>query len=269
MSTAVRTVLAAVGVVNAVAALGFAFQHPWALALWPWTTGRLSYIFIGSIFAAIAAGVLWIAVSQEAGSMPAGFLDLTVTLGGFAGYLAVMAVQADRSELWPYAVVCGVLAAGNLAAFWQTRHFSAPDPQRLPGLVRGSYMAFTGILLAVGIALVLRADEVMPWPLDPDTSVVIGWIFVGNAFYFLYGAVRARWDAARAQLWSFLAYDIVLIGPLLLHYPNAPAELRTNVVVYSVVLVYSGALAVWYLLLNRETRGWGSRPRQPARAPAA
>jgi hypothetical protein len=29
-------------------------------------------------------------------------------------------------------------------------------------------------------------------------------------------------------------------------------------VVYSAVLVYSGALAVYYLLLNRRTRGWGS-----------
>jgi hypothetical protein len=263
-----RSGLAVVAAANFALALGFLFRLPWALALWPWATGRLSYMFIGSILAAIGAGVAWIAWSQETGSLPAGFLDLAVTLGGFAGHLTVTAVRADRSELVPYAIGCAVLAGGNLVAFWRTRDLIAPSPQRLDGLARGSFAAFTAILTAVGIALIFRTDGVMPWPLDPDTSVIIGWIFVGNASYFLYGAVRARWDAARAQLWSFLAYDIVLLGPLLLHYRDAPPDLRTNVIVYSAILVYSGALAVYYLLLNRRTRGWGPRTGRPASAPA-
>lgn len=269
MRGAGRSVLAVVAVVNFAAALGFAFQQSWALALWPWTTGRLSYIFVGSILAAIGAGVLWIALSGETGSMPAGFLDLAVTLGGFGGYLVVVTVQDDGTELLAFAIVCLLLAAGNLVAFWKTKHFAAPDPQPLATLVRWSFVAFTGILLAVGVALVLRADGVMPWPLDPDTSVVIGFIFVGNACYFLYGAVRGRWDAARAQLWSFLAYDVVLIGPLLLHYANAPADLRRNVVIYSAILLYSGALAVYYLVLNPGTRGWAPRRSPPVSRPAS
>jgi hypothetical protein len=270
LNLVLRIALAVVGVTNLVSALAFAFQLPWALAILPWGTGRLSYVFIGSIFAATGAGVLWIAVSQETGSMPAGFLNLTVTLGGIAASLVFMAAREDRGELVPVTVTAGLLAAANIVLFSRTRRLGDAASESLPWLVRGSFIAFTAILLAVGVSLIAQAPRVMPWPLDPETSLLIGWIFFGNAFYFLYGAVRARWDSARAQLWSFLAYDVVLIGPLLLHYPNAPAELRTNVVVYSAVLIYSGALAVYYVVLNRNTRGWnhatGSRP---AAAPAS
>lgn len=256
LHSGVRLALAILGVVNVGFAVGFAFQLPWALTLIPWDTGRLSYLFVGSIFAAIAAGVLWIAASGEAGSMPAGFLNLTVTLGGTGAYVLATGLGSERGELVAYGVGMGLLAAGNLGLFWWTRRFAAAVPAALPRLVRGSFVAFTAVLLAVGTALILQTDGVMPWPLDGDTSALIGWIFFGNAFYFLYGAARGRWDAARAQLWSFLAYDVVLIGPLLAHYADAPADLRTNVIVYAAVLVYSGALAVYYLLLNPTSRGW-------------
>ncbi len=61
---------------------------------------------------------------------------------------------------------------------------------------------------------------------------------------------------AKAQLWSFLAYDVVLIGPLVEHYIDGVAEeLRTNVVVYLAVLVYSAILAMYYLVFRREPAG--------------
>jgi hypothetical protein len=270
LGPALRTTLAIVGAVNCVLALAFAFQMPWALALLPWGTGRLSYVFIGSIFAAIGAGVLWIAVSKETGSMPAGFLNLTVTLGGIAVSLLFVAVRDGRGALVPFAVTMGLLAATNAVLFARTRRPGDAASPPLPRLVRGSFYAFTAILLSVGASLVARAQGVMPWPLDAETSLVIGWIFFGNAFYFLYGAVRARWDSARAQLWSFLAYDLVLIGPLVLHYADAPDHLRTNVIVYAAVLVYSGVLAVYYLVVDSRSRGWGrSAESGPVTAPAA
>jgi hypothetical protein len=97
----------------------------------------------------------------------------------------------------------------------------------------------------------------MPWPLDPDTSVVFGWIFFGDAFYFADAVWRPHWHSARAQLWSFLGYDAVLIGPLLAHLGRVEPELRLNLIVYLLVLVYSTALGVYYLLINERTRGWG------------
>lgn len=250
-----RAALAVVGMANIVLAVAFAFQASWALELLPWETGRLSYIFIGSIFAAIGAGVLWAVVSQELGSLPSGFGNLTVALGGSAAYLLPTAIGEGRDELLPFAVAVAILAVGNLVLFLTTLRLGEESPP-LPWLVRGSYFGFTAILLAVSAAMITRTEGVMPWPVDADTSVFIGWIFAGNACAFLYGAVRGRWDSARAQLWGFLAYDVVLIVPLLLHYADAPADLRTNIVVYAAVLAYSGALAVYYLLINPSTRGW-------------
>ena len=271
MRSWLRILLALVAAGNLVLAAGYALQLPWAIGTWPWETGRLSYLFIASILAAISAGAGWIAWSAETGSLPAGFLNLTITLGGISAYLFLTATEPDRGTLLPYAIGAGVLAAANLVAFGWTLRVSAPVAAPTPRLVRGSYVAFTAILVAVGLALILRTPGVMPWPLDPDTSVVIGWIFLGDAFYFLYAVLRPRWDAARAQLWSFLAYDVVLVVPLMAHYPAAPPELRTNVLVYSAVLVYSGALAVYYLFIDVHTRGWGSaaegtppRPTPPA-----
>jgi hypothetical protein len=153
-------------------------------------------------------------------------------------------------------VSLGLLAVANAVGFLFVHRRHPPDGAPQPPLVRWSFLAFGTILLAVGLALLTGAEGVMPWPLDDRMSVVIGWIFFGDAFYFLYGAIRGTWSSARAPLWSFLAYDLVLLGPLVAHYWDAPSDLRLNVAVYVAVLVYSAVLASWYLVWNRRTRGW-------------
>lgn len=57
---------------------------------------------------------------------------------------------------------------------------------------------------------------------------------------------------ACAQLWSFLAYDLVLIGPFLGHFANVKPEQRMSLILYTTVLIYSGAVAVYYLLIDRK-----------------
>jgi hypothetical protein len=66
--------------------------------------------------------------------------------------------------------------------------------------------------------------------------------------------LRPSWPFSRAQLWSFLAYDLVLIGPLVAHIRAVPPELLSNLLIYIAILVYSGGLAIYYLFLNRATR---------------
>jgi hypothetical protein len=257
MSLGVRSALGLLAAANLVLALAYAFQAPWALSTWPWTTGRLTYIFIGSIFAAIGAGVGWVAVSGETGSMPAGFADLAVTLGGGATYLIATASGDDRTRLILIGAAAAALALANVALAWWSYGWTRPRASpRVPRLLWWSYVVFVIVLAAVGLSLVLRVQNVMPWPLDDDMSVVIGFIFLGNAVYFGYAVVVPHWSAARAQLWSFLAYDVVLIGPLLAHYADAPDELRLNVVVYSAVLVYSAALAIYFLFIDPTARVW-------------
>lgn len=83
---------------------------------------------------------------------------------------------------------------------------------------------------------------------------MIGWIFIGDAFYFLYALIFPRWHNARAQLWSFLACDVVLLPPLLEFTSSVRPERTISLTIYLAVLVYSAAVAVYYLLLNRDTR---------------
>lgn len=52
------------GLVMVVLAIGFFLQQTWATAIWPWKASKLSNIYLSSIFAAIAAPMLWIAWSR-------------------------------------------------------------------------------------------------------------------------------------------------------------------------------------------------------------
>jgi hypothetical protein len=248
--------LISTGIVVLVLAAGYYFQSPWAIWAWPWPDGRLTYIFLASILAAIAAAIIWIGISREWGHLAAGSLNLLVTMSGITAFLVLHAGRTGQAQLLGYAAAAGVTVVLNMLILNWARRFQVPDPTPLPRPVRLSYLLFTVILLLVGAALILQTPDVMPWPLRPETSVLIGFIFFGDAFYFLYAFLRPYWQFGRAQLWSFLVYDLVLIGPLIGHLATVSPVLRTSLIVYLAVLFYSGLLAVYYLFLHRATRLW-------------
>lgn len=261
MTRLTRGQLLLAGLADLVLAGGYALQLPWAVDTWLWEDSRLTYIFLASMLTAAGVAVIWIAVANEVGSIPAGAINLVVTLTGVAAYLFLAQPDGRAAGLEDYAVGCAVLVVFNAVLVVRTWRLPASDNRPLPGVVRASYILFFLILLSAGLALILGLDGVMPWPLLPETSVVIGWIFFGDAFYFLYAVLRPQWGRAKAQLWSFLAYDVVLIPPLVMHYlDGVPDELVTNVVVYLVVLTYSGGLAVYYLFFGmRENEATSAR----------
>lgn len=61
----IRLLLLASGTLGIVLTIGFFWQLPWATRLWPWSDSHLSYIWLASICAAIAAPILWIALSSS------------------------------------------------------------------------------------------------------------------------------------------------------------------------------------------------------------
>jgi len=75
-----------------------------------------------------------------------------------------------------------------------------------------------------------------------------------DAFYFLYGLLVPRWHHALGQLLNFLAYDLVLIVPFLWLFKTAKPEYVFSLIVYVAVLIYSGAIAVYFLFVNSQTR---------------
>lgn len=260
MRNIVRSILIIGGILTLVFAFGYFWQLPWATRTWLWPDSPLSYTFIAAMQAAIAAAMLWIGVTGELGVIAAGALNLIVMMGGLAVSFVLMARQPEYSFLRNYGIACALFAVVNLLLFiWSWRiPLRTTDPT--PRLVRISYVVFIIVLAVVGIALILRLPNVMPWQLIDttegklrDDSVVFGWMFLGDAFYFLYALRYPQWHRASAQLWSFLAYDLVLMGPLLklLYTGKVKPEFKNSLLLYTAILVYSGLLALYYLLINR------------------
>jgi len=254
MQIMIRGILIIVGVALVGLSIGFFFAQPWAVQIWPWQDRSLSYAFVAAMQAAIAAAVLWIAVTGELGVIAAGALNLMVMMSGLALYLAPYALATEQWLFLNYAVVCAFFAFANFLLFLWARRIPLRDSRPMPNLIRISYVIFILALTSVGVALVLQLPNIMPWPVEGPTSVVLGWMFLGDAFYFLYALFQSRWYGACAQLWSFLAYDLVLIGPFLLRFPSVELQFRNSLIVYTLILLYSGVLAIYYLGVNRTTR---------------
>lgn len=241
-------------IVLLVLTLGFVFQLRWVVNLWPWPDSRLSYLFLGSILAAVTVAVVWISWLGEWGALPAGALNVFVIAVTWAGYFLLRSFSDHRSSLLSYGIIGILLALVSAAAFLWSRRLPLHDPRPTPRLLLFSFGLFTVILLLAGGALILRVPTIFPWPLNPDSSVLFGCIFLGDACYFFYGLLFPRWHNALGQLLSFLAYDLVLIFPFLGLFSSVKSDHRLSLILYMVVLLFSGLLAIYYLLLNTKTR---------------
>jgi len=248
----IRSLILIGGLVILVLAFGFIFRVPLVLSLWPWEDGRYSYLFIASILAAVSAAALWIGWTGELGAFPAGSLNIFVIALTTSIYFFNL-TSHGRSGMLVFGLASILMALASGAVFFWSRRLPLTDPRPTPILVRVSFGIFIVSLFLAGGALILRMP-VFPWNLNPDSSVIFGCIFLGDAFYFLYGLFRPRWGNALGQLLSFLAYDLMLIVPFVLLFGTVKPKRMLSLVVYTAVLVYSGGLAIYYLLINPRTR---------------
>jgi hypothetical protein len=249
----IRYVTVFSGLVILAIAIGFILQIPLATSIWPWPDGRLSYLFIGSILAAVSAAALWIGWTGEFGALPAGSLNILVIAITTSIYFFHLALEKGRPNMIPFGMMglFSLIASG--AAFLWSRRIPLNDSRSTPALVRVSFGIFIASLILAGSALIFRMP-IFPWALNPDSSVIFGCIFVGDAFYFLYSLLYPRWHNALGQLLSFLAYDLVLIVPFLLLFKTVKPEYMVNLIIYVAVLIYSGAIAIYFLFINSQTR---------------
>ena len=250
-----RYILLVGGLVTLAFACGFVFQIPFALHFWPWPDGPLSYLFIGSILAAVSAAALWIGRTGDFGALPAGSLNVFVIALTSGFYFFLLAARDGRTNLFPFGLLMLLMAITSGGFFLWSRKLEMHHVRPTPMFIRVSFGIFLAALIFAGTALILRSP-IFPWKLNPDSSVIFGCIFLGDAFYFLYALLVPRLSNAVGQLLSFLAYDLVLIGPFLALFGTVKPELKLNLIVYVAVLVYSGTLAVYYLFINPQTRNW-------------
>lgn len=259
MSGRFRIGLAAVGGLVLVVAFGFLTQSKWATMLWPVAAGPLSNIFVASILAAIGVPALWIAWANERRALAAGAIDLAVTNAGTSaagvwfymttGNRAILVVAACTAGLF---VLCiALFRYGHVVPFRDTRP--------MPRTVRVAFAIFAALLAVTATALLAVRPNTFPWPLSAENSVIYAFIFYGAMAYFLYGVAYPVCGNASGQFLGFLAYDLVLVPPFLRHFATVKPEMQASLTVYTAVLVASGVLAAWFLLLDRSTR-LGGRP---------
>jgi hypothetical protein len=249
-----RIFLFGVCVVQFIFAAGYVFQLPFATRLWPLDyTSNTTFIFIGSIYAAAAASTLWALWMNE----PFALAGIALDYAAIFLPVAVFAwqVSGGRGALGIFAVVGLAAALFGLALLWWSARQPIRDPRPTPSLVRWAYVLFVITLVVVGGALVLKSPNLLPWDVPVTGQVIYGWMFLGAAAYFAFGAARPRWANAGGQLAGFLAYDIILIIPFVLMFSTVEAARLPNLIIYLIVVVGSGLLALYYLFLHPATRG--------------
>jgi hypothetical protein len=248
--------MAALALGPAALAIGFISQMDWATSTWPFETSRLSNFFLGSVLAAITAAALWVAAAREWSALRASGLFPLLALAAGAVYLVGESETDAGESLLPLAAGMAGGAAVSLALLLAARRVTLGDRRATPAPVRASFAAFALVLVAAGLALVLGTDNVMPWPVSDESGVMFGFIFLGAASSYVYGAVRPMWGYVYAPLLGFLVYDLVLLPPLIDHFSDVAPENETSLILYVAVLSYSAALATYYLLISRSTRLW-------------
>lgn len=247
-----RLLLLGIAGLQLLLALGFVFQFPFVLNLWPLPyTDPLTFIFIGSILAAAAASTLWCLYAREDGALAGVALDyVTICVPA-----AILGMQSrDGSPLRGFGIIMAVGALfGIVISAWSIR-IPIRDVRPMPRVVRWAFVIFVVGLILVGGSLVLKNPNVLPWSVMADARVLYGWMFIGAATYFAFGLLRPSWHNAAGQLVGFLAYDLVLILPFVLLFPRVQPDRMLSLSVYTLVVVGSGVLAVYYLFLNPTTR---------------
>jgi hypothetical protein len=228
-------------------------------AMWPLGDASVADLYLGAYSAAIGVSLLWIGVSGELGAAVAGAISLTVTYTGLAISLFVLARSATDLRLTAAALLCtGAVVLSASAALW-FRRFPIRGVRPLPQMVRLSFGGFVLLLGVVGGAVLLRIPNVFPLTLGPAATALVGCSFLGSAVYFLYSLNFPVWRNAYAQLCGFLAYDLMLIVPFVLRLGSIDSAHLPALLVNIAVLVYSGTLAVYYLLIAKSTRVLGRR----------
>ncbi len=252
----VRATLVVMGVVTLIAAGGFALSVFPFTEIWPLGDDAAVDRFLGAYLAGIGASLLWIGVSGDLGAAVAGAISLSVVYASLAIAWFTLPLGAAESRLRPLALIWigGAIVSVGLAFYF--RRYRIQNAQPLPRTVSRSFVAFVLLLAFVGGALLMRTPNIFPLPLGPAASALIGSAFLGSTAYFLYSLKSPLWRNACAQLWGFLAYDLALIVPLASRLGSVDAAHRPALLMNVAVLVFSGSLAICFLLIVRATRIW-------------
>jgi hypothetical protein len=251
-------------------AAGLYTGQDWATSLWPWPDVRMSFVFLASIAAAVAAPLVWTGVTGEFAAFAGLAINVFVLNVGATVYLAWRWVHLQEPLHGAIAASLAGIATAMALYLW-SRRIPMRDPRPMPAIVHAGCVVFAALLIVVGSALALQMPRIFPWNLTPQDSTLFGLIFLGAAAYFVHATTRPRWGFGAAPLWSFLAYDIVLFAPYLRmlggsgngaaladYYGRAGGTASSvnmpSLSVYLTVLTVSTLLALYMFFVDARTR---------------
>lgn len=252
-----RVVLYVFGALFTVLGFGYSLRMPWFVDAHLWTDGPMTISWYGSMLLSFGPQLVWLGVTREWGILP-GFAAGSIVM--FLGAASMVLTVARRTGSTRLAVIGAVLAALGLGSVWMwrwSRRYHVRDVRRTPKVMRVVSVVFFVPLLVASLGLIARHPHVFPWPLAPDSSTVMGWMFMGTAVSFLFVVFSPHWSYMRTLLMGFIVYDAVLIPYYVGHYARVKPEHELSLGIFMVVLTSSALLSIWYLLLDRSTRGFG------------
>jgi hypothetical protein len=259
-------------------ALGLYLQVPLARQLWLWPAAPpLGLAFAGSWLAGGAAAVLWAGYTGHLYALRPLQLTMLVAFAGAALHLYTRHTLPGNERYLPFTAIFATVAVLAAVAFMMTRDTRARKVIREATLhfsIRWAFLLFASILLPVGIAMVFQMPGIFPVAISPDMTAVYGWFFLGSFAYYFSGFLRPDLHQSRAQMLSFVVYDVLLLPPFLVYWHTVPSEYVPSLAVYAAVLVGSALYCGYFLFAHPRTRitgtdhaehGTGERPGSDAR----
>lgn len=264
MNRIIRFLMLLACAANGFLAIAFILRLPFVVRLWPLSyTNNMSFLFIASIFAAAAASTAWCLLSKEYGALAGVALDFVTIFTPVAVFAFQLAARSRGMALTNFAISAVIGAVFGLGLFLWSVRIPIRDRRPMPRLVRWSFIVFVIALIITGGQMVLKTPNIMPWSITREAGVIYGWFFLGAAAYFSYALLRPSWANTAGQLAGFLAYDLVLIVPFLQRLPNVEPRWQISLIIYTLVVSYSGLLAIYYLFVHPETRVFARRELVP------
>ncbi|MCC5831783.1 MAG: hypothetical protein JJU12_01925 [Chlamydiales bacterium] len=207
----------------------------------PW----LNTYLVGATLTAFAISTFWIAATQTYKAFVGGGLCMITAFGGAGIYLLRLSLQ-----------MTGVMQAGEfclyiaiLALWFLFLGLKVPKRKidRLPLTTQWLFALTLTVALLNGIYLTVPLPGHFPWLLNPELSVLYGWILIGSSLFFGWSLIQPIWENGYPLLYALLAYDALLIGPLL-NLLQEPTQVAVVPVYLWFAIIFISLTGVWALL---------------------